>query len=239
MQIASILRKYLLSSYITKLLIGPIMTTNLFWQQRWQDNNIGFHQADVNPLLLQFMPTLNLKPGAKIFVPFCGATVDMAYLVQQGYQIIGSEISELACEQFFAEQNREYQLIEQDGFKIYQSENIQLYCGDHYQLQPEWFGDVCAVYDRAALIAVEPTLRKKYVEKLQQLIPGYVGLLVTVNYADNGKSGPPFSISAQQAKRLFAPMYPKKIAELDDSAACRSLESRGYKSVVEDCYLLG
>ena len=214
------------------------MTTNNLWRQRWQDNNIGFHQADVNPLLLQFLPALNLQPGAKVFVPFCGASVDMTYLVQQGYQVIGSEISELACEQYFSESNVEYQLLEKEGFKLYQSRNIQLYCGDHYQLQPEWFGDVCAVYDRAALIAVEPMLRKQYIEKLQQLIPGYVGLLVTVNYADNGKSGPPFNISAQQAKRLFAPMYPKKIAELENSATCSSLESRGFESVVENCYVL-
>lgn len=214
------------------------MPENKFWLQRWQDNEIGFHQADVNPMLLEFLSELSLKSNAKIFVPFCGASVDMLYCLQQGYQVVGSEISKLACEQFFVENDIEYHLVEQENFKIYQSESVQLYCGDHYQLKPEWFTDVDAVYDRAALIAVEPQLRKKYVAKLRQLILNYSGLLVTVHYTDNGLSGPPFSIAENQVAELYQPMFVKKLATRNDSLACQSLSARGFEAVVEDCYLI-
>ena len=45
-----------------------------FWNQRWQEQQIGFHRADVNPLLTTFFPILGVEPAAPIFIPLCGKT---------------------------------------------------------------------------------------------------------------------------------------------------------------------
>lgn len=38
-----------------------------FWHQKWQNNEIGFHQNTVNPFLLRYFETLSLEPGQAIF----------------------------------------------------------------------------------------------------------------------------------------------------------------------------
>lgn len=43
-----------------------------FWHKRWADNQIGFHQPQVNPYLQAHWPALGLAPGARVLVPLCG-----------------------------------------------------------------------------------------------------------------------------------------------------------------------
>ena len=40
-----------------------------FWQQRWAEQQIGFHQATPTPLLLKHWPALRVPAGATVFVP--------------------------------------------------------------------------------------------------------------------------------------------------------------------------
>jgi thiopurine S-methyltransferase len=214
------------------------MTRHSFWQQRWKDKNIDFHQAKPNSLLVKCLPMLALKIDTGVFVPFCGASVDMVYLMQQGYHIIGSEISQLACEQFFEEQQLAYELIKIDGFTLYESEKIKIYCGDHYQLKPEWFSNVSAVYDRAAFVAVEPSQRAAYIEKLYQLVPNFKSLLIVQEYDESAKQGPPFSLNEQQVINYYQPLSIKKLAQTDHSPTTENLRGRGFVAALECCYLL-
>ena len=43
------------------------------------------------------------KDDISFLLPLCGKSLDLVYLYEQGYQVIGCECSELACEQFFSE----------------------------------------------------------------------------------------------------------------------------------------
>lgn len=74
-----------------------------FWQQRWADNQIGFHQAQVNPYLQKYWPTLGLVPGSRVLVPLCGKSLDLAWLAGQGHRVLGVELSRRAVEAFFRE----------------------------------------------------------------------------------------------------------------------------------------
>ena len=51
-----------------------------FWQQRWREGQIGFHQDAPTPLLLKHWASLDLPTGAKVFVPLAGKSRDMAWL---------------------------------------------------------------------------------------------------------------------------------------------------------------
>ena len=72
-----------------------------FWLGRWQTGRTGFHQSEAEPLLLENFP----KAGAhgKVFVPLCGKSLDMVWLARQGYEVVGVELSPLACEGFFGQ----------------------------------------------------------------------------------------------------------------------------------------
>ena len=55
--------------------------------------------------------------------------------------------------------------------------------------------DCAGVYDRAALIALPPPLRQRYARELYSQLPrGCRGLLVTLEYPQHEKDGPPFSV---------------------------------------------
>ena len=76
-----------------------------FWQARWQDKRIGFNQPKVNPLLVKYFSVLDLPVGSRVFAPLCGKSIDMRWLLEQGYDVVGVELVESAVEEFFAEQN--------------------------------------------------------------------------------------------------------------------------------------
>ena len=54
-----------------------------FWQRRWARNEIGFHLNEVNPYLRRHWPSLKLAQGARVLVPLCGKSLDMAWLADQ------------------------------------------------------------------------------------------------------------------------------------------------------------
>ena len=177
---------------------------NDFWHQRWQNNQIGFHSEVVNPYLQRFWSSLSLKPESKVFIPLCGKTKDMLWLLTQGYHIIGVELSSIALDAFFSENNLHASIRPYKQFIIHETDRLQLFCGDFFQLTPEDLGQVDMVYDRAALVALPPDMRINYVNHLSSLLqPNQQILLVTFDYLQHEMSGPPFSISDDEVDLLF------------------------------------
>lgn len=74
-----------------------------FWLNRWENNQIAFHIAEANPLLVEHFKALSLMQGSRVFIPLCGKTLDIAWLLANGCQVVGIELSELAIDQLFSE----------------------------------------------------------------------------------------------------------------------------------------
>ncbi len=94
-----------------------------FWLERWQLNQIGFHNQQTNRHLKQNWSLLNQPTGSVIFVPFCGKSKDMLWLRDQGHQVIGVELSPLAVEVFFDENQLPVVIVQQDKFKVFETDN--------------------------------------------------------------------------------------------------------------------
>ena len=75
------------------------------WISRWENNKIGWHADQINRQLIEYLDQLNLSPGDMIFVPLCGKTKDMLFLLENQINVIGVEMSSIAAEQFFSENN--------------------------------------------------------------------------------------------------------------------------------------
>ena len=175
-----------------------------FWHERWQAGQIGFHQQEINPYLTRYWPALILPAGARILAPLCGKSRDMTWLLQQDYQVIGVEISRIAVETFFAENNLIPVIHQEDGFVRFSSTGIELLCGDFFALTKDDIGNIDGVYDRAALIALPASLRQRYATHLSSLInTGCDCLLITLDYNQLEMTGPPFAVSADEVARLF------------------------------------
>ncbi|WP_198782255.1 thiopurine S-methyltransferase [Shewanella putrefaciens] len=167
-----------------------------FWHDKWHQQQIGFHQQDINPFLVKYWQKLALPATAKVFVPLCGKSLDMCFLAEQGHQVIGCELNELAVQQFFSDNQLEMTKTAVGEHQHYQTEQISLYQGDIFTLPNELTQDVTAFYDRAALIAWPESMRAQYAKQLASLLPsGSLGLLVTLDYPQEALNGPPFAVS--------------------------------------------
>ncbi len=175
-----------------------------FWHQRWQQNQIGFHQDTPTPLLQKHWPALGIPADARVFVPLCGKSLDMAWLAAQGHRVLGVELSRLAVEQFFAEHGLQPAIEGSRYGTRFRAGNIEILCGDAFGLDAEFLADCSAVFDRAALIALPPALRQRYAGELQARLPaGCRGLLITLEYPQPERDGPPFSVPEQEVRSIY------------------------------------
>lgn len=175
-----------------------------FWQQRWREGRIGFHQARPTPSLVAHWQTLALAPGSCVFVPLAGKSLDLLWLAAQGHRVLGVELSPLAVAQFFEEQRLVPQVHDSNLGRHHLAGAIELVCGDVFDLDVPALADCAAVYDRAALIALPPEWRHRYVRELYARLPaGCRGLLISMEYPPHEKQGPPFAVSEAEVRELY------------------------------------
>jgi thiopurine S-methyltransferase len=187
------------------------------WLERWQTGFIGWHQHKANMRMVKFLPKLCLKVNDTVFVPLCGKTLDMIFFLEQGFKVIGVELSELAVEQFFKENKIVFKKDKVDGFILFSGENIKIYCGDVFNLTAQNLAKVNAVYDRASLIALNTNLRQSYVKHLLGIMPEKIKwLLLTMNYPQDQKEGPPFAVAQEEVKKLFKECQYQQLEKIDD-----------------------
>jgi thiopurine S-methyltransferase len=176
-----------------------------FWLARWHEGRIGFHQDAPTPLMLEHWPTLGLAPGGKVFVPLCGKSRDLAWLASQGLRVLGVELSSHAVQAFFDEHGLQPTVRDTAYGRHYAAGAVEIICGDAFGLDADVLGDCDAVFDRAAIIALPRALRHRYVHELYARLPSRCrGLLITVEYPQHEKSGPPFSVTEDEVRELYA-----------------------------------
>lgn len=178
-----------------------------FWHEKWENNIIGFHENQPNPLLLQHINALNLEKDSRIFLPLCGKTLDIHWLLAQGFRVVGAELSPIAVEQLFAELGLQPNITQLDGLVHYQADNIDIYAGDIFQLDKTQLGDVNAIYDRAALVALPTDMRIRYTQHLMYLTDTANQLLIAIAYDQTQLKGPPFAIHATDVNAYYAQGY--------------------------------
>ena len=215
-----------------------------FWQQRWQEGRIGFHKSDVNPELIKYFSNIALPVGSQVLVPLCGKSIDMVWLACAGYDVVGIELVESAVQAFFAEQNITPTITEltstadKSTLKRYQgqlaAQTITLWAADIFALSTIDIGDIDAVYDRAALIALPANMRADYSRHIVKLSNNAPQLLITLNYDQSKKDGPPFSITQQQLHQYYSADY--KIVELESKSS--TLNATSEILVTEHIWLL-
>lgn len=175
-----------------------------FWLERWRDGRTHFHQNRVMPLLQKYWPSLSLPSGSRVLVPLCGKSLDMVWLAEQGYTVLGVELSPVAVEQFFAENNLHPSTHDSVTGRHYLSGNIEIICGDIFALDAATLAGCTGVYDRAALIALPSEVRKPYAQHVYaQLSDQYRGLLLTLEYDQVQMDGPPFAVHETEVQSLF------------------------------------
>ncbi|SPU50198.1 thiopurine S-methyltransferase [Bordetella trematum] len=175
-----------------------------FWLERWRAGQTGFHQARITPLLQKFWPGLALPEGSRVLVPLAGKSLDMRWLAETGHQVLGVELSPLAVEQFFDEQQWTPRRWQSAYGEHYAARGVEIICGDIFGVDRALLQNCVGVYDRAALVALPPAMRADYVRHVYGQLPdGYRGLLLTLAYDQALMDGPPFSVEQTEVERLY------------------------------------
>ena len=175
-----------------------------FWQNRWQSQQIGWHRAEYNDLMVKHWPSLNVPDGGEVLVPLCGKSLDMLWLAEQGYSVVGLDMVEQAVQTFFEENELEIVSTKTGKHVRYSSPPFTIFQGDFFQLK-EGTVNADAWYDRAAMIAIPLASRKAYVDQIRkQTKPNAVGLLITFAYPQKEMEGPPFALHDEHVFELFS-----------------------------------
>lgn len=184
------------------------------WLDRWASGRTGWHEADGNAGLKQFWQT----DATRVLVPLCGKSPDLAWLARRGHEVVGVELAEMAVREFFSEQQLAFEIDASAAMACYRCTDlpITLYCGDYFQFAAEPFD---AVYDRGALVAVDPDMRARYVEKTKSLLrPGGSQFLITLEYDQAVVQGPPFSLMPDELMDYYSDLI--RLHAKDDIDNC-------------------
>jgi len=184
-----------------------------FWHDKWEKNEIGFHMNETNPILIKYFKELDLDKQNRIFIPLCGKTLDIKWLLSKGYNVVGVELNMEAVKQLFIELNLQAKISKIGNFILYSAKNIDIFIGDIFELNASMLGFIDAVYDRAALVALPQEIRVKYVSHLMNITNLAPQLLISYEYDQKLMNGPPFSVSINEVRNHYIDNYKTTLLE--------------------------
>ncbi len=205
-----------------------------FWHQKWERGDIAFHESEANLFLVEHFEKLNPAKGSRVFLPLCGKTRDIAWLLAHDYRVVGAELSELAVNELFKELGLEPEISKVEKLARYSAKDIDLLVGDIFDVSAEFLGPVNAIYDRAALVALPAGVREQYTSHLMNITDTASQLLITYEYDQRLIAGPPFSVNADEVKRHYGATYQLNSVESKNVAG----GLRGKAASTETAWLL-
>ncbi len=178
-----------------------------FWHRRWEQKDIGFHESDANSLLIDYFKELPIQENGNVFVPLCGKTRSIAWLLAKGFSVVGVELNQTAVEELFEELDVIPEIEEKGPLKIYSAPSVTVFVGDFFALSYDLIGPVDAVFDRAALVALPQTMRADYTQHLMEITNKAPQLLIVYEYDESLMKGPPFPIPEIEVKSHYQDRY--------------------------------
>jgi thiopurine S-methyltransferase len=184
------------------------------WKERWETGNTRWHKSDVYPVLEKYLDEkiLDAFPagGARIFVPLCGKTVDMHYMAtkRKVAEVVGVDGVRKAMEEFsrlHPDLNVQTVGASPHGpFEQWKGESITLLQGDFFDVDARVVGgSFDAVWDRGAMVAIDPSLRGRYVQTLGKVLVKPGGRILLSALSHSKRMGPPFSLEESEVRRLY------------------------------------
>lgn len=191
-----------------------------FWHERWESDQLGWHQDAPGELLVHTWTELELASTVPVFVPLCGKSLDMRWLRDRGHPIVGVELSPIACRDFFAEAGVRVEPRTEGAFDVFEADGFRLLCGDFFDLTADDVADVAGVYDRGSLIALPPEMRRRYAAHATAILPASVRiLLLSVEYDPSRMDGPPHSVNRDEIETLFGGDFAIRLLHASEPAA--------------------
>ena len=171
-----------------------------FWQQRYEQDSIGWDMGEVSPPLKAYIDQLpEAAKGQTILVPGAGNAYEVGYLHEQGFTNVTLVDFAPAPIQAFAER-----------YPDFPAEH--LICADFFGLSPEqhqfdW------VLEQTFFCAINPARRDEYVEQMAALLKPKGKLIGLLFDRDFGRKEPPFGGTKEEYQQRFESVFDIEIME--------------------------
>ncbi len=207
-----------------------------FWESRWSSGQIGFHLDRPNPALLAHWADV-ADSGGSVLVPLCGKSHDLQWLAERGHTVRGVEFVRSAAEEYFEERGLEPHITTAGDVSRFDAARLEFYVADFFALTPASVTPSDFIYDRAALVAIEPSRRRQYIEQLHALSRRGARLLL-VNFVHDIGSGPPHSIEVAELEEHCHGVFELTLRDERDILADEPrFAQRGATHMVEQVWL--
>lgn len=166
-----------------------------FWNERYLLNETGWDLAQVSPPLKAYIDQLTNK-NLRILIPGCGNSYEAEYLLQNGFTDI--TIIDIAPA-----------LVNRLKSKFQSNRNVEIVLGNFFTHKAEY--DL--VLEQTFFCAINPELRKSYVEAMAGLL-AVGGKLAGVLFNKEFETlGPPFGGKSTEYQTLFKDAFNFKTFE--------------------------
>lgn len=166
-----------------------------YWEERYQNNETGWNVGEITAPLKEYIDQIDDKTN-RILIPGAGNGYELEYLIQNGFE--NSYVVDFAPTPL---ENIQKRLPELDSEHLIQS--------DFFELK----GQYDLIIEQTFFCAIDPELRKSYVQKMKSLLKPtgkLVGLLFQFPLTE---VGPPFGGSVEEYKNLFGNDFTIKTLE--------------------------
>lgn len=211
-----------------------------FWRGRWDAGQIGFHEGKPNAYLERHADRF-LNGARRVFVPLAGKSVDLRFLAERGLEVVGCEIIESAARAFFDEAGAVPVESRRGAFLALEAPigagRVTMLVGDALDLEAATVGPIDALFDRAALVAMDPKLRDDYVAATTKLL-SKGGRVLLVSLEHDAGVGPPHAVTESDVSALYASTIDVELLEREDIASTSAhILAKGATYVREVAYL--
>jgi thiopurine S-methyltransferase len=155
-----------------------------FWEKRYESNSLEWHIDDVHPQLRKYLSLLAPSEGRKkkFFLPLCGKTKDICYLLSLGHEVFGVDCVKLAIDQLNEENNLGLKFDSEESLFYSDDRKLQILVGDFFTFPIEKWGPFDCVWDRGSFIAIDYPLRDPYIKVLQRSVNSNSGKCTIIWY---------------------------------------------------------
>lgn len=157
-----------------------------FWDERFERGFTPWDQAGVQPAFEAFAAA---HPGLPVLIPGCGSAWEARWLAARGYQVRAIDFAAAAVASARHALGEHAAIVEQADFFTYRP-----------PFTPGW------IFERAFLCAFPKAMRRRYAERMAELLPAG-GLLAGFFFLGDTRSGPPFGIERAELDALLTPHF--------------------------------
>lgn len=159
-----------------------------YWDKRYQENNTGWDIGAASTPIVEYLNSLENKE-LKILIPGCGNAHEAVWAHQNGFKNIHVLDYAPSAIQNFKQKN-----------PVFNTNHL------HQEDFFEYTGEYDLIIEQTFFCAIDPSLRKKYAEKMHSLL-NTNGVLMGLLFDTHFENGPPFGGNKEEYSEYFSSLF--------------------------------